>query len=249
MVIRQEYQDRLPLYVLARCPECGAQITEPVDTFSLNGLDWGLRGTDGMGWATVDNKAKKFKYCRHVRIVSWFLNLNGLVPDDLFADKQIHHPGPEVPSLMAIPATVAGVRVVMQRLPIGRFDDEVLTPRYSLYFLTYFAADRRAFDRATGDFFPTYSLERSDTDRDFDLVRHAEEGRLQWIDPESPDQRIVGIAEAPFPYGNIQGERCFHYVIKRSGIQKHRPGLLERIYTRVASLMGGDGKMGDESAD
>jgi hypothetical protein len=244
--ITREYMERLPHYVIARCPECGGQITEPVDTFSLNGLDWGLMGNNGMGWAQISYKWKKLRYCDHVRIISWFLNLNGLRPDDLFDHKQIYRPGPEVPSLAVIPATAPGVRVVMQHLPIGRFGDAAPTPRYSLYYLSYFASNSRAFEGAIGDYFPTYSLERMDTERDFDLARHARTGRLLWIDPDSPDQQLVGVKDAPFPYGSIRGERAWDFMITRAGIgDSHPPGLLARAYSRVVSWLTGPTRLDD----
>jgi hypothetical protein len=234
LAITEEYGHRLPIYVLARCPECGRSVPEPIDTFSLNGFMWGLQGNAGAGWSgSLQSVGKKFGYCEHVQIVSWFLNLNGLLPDDLFEDQEIYRPGPEIPSLMVVPATVPGVRLVMQHLRIGRFDDDVLTPRYSLYFLTYFAQDADAFGRATLDVLPDCSLERSDTVRDCDLARYANEERLLWIDSESPDQRLVSVKDAPFPYGSIEGERGFDFVITRRGIEptprRGLFGLLERL--------------------
>ncbi|HSH04890.1 MAG TPA: hypothetical protein VLL52_20420, partial [Anaerolineae bacterium] len=44
------YRTKLPLYLLARCPFCGGEVRERVDTFSLLGPGWWLSEAAGYGW-------------------------------------------------------------------------------------------------------------------------------------------------------------------------------------------------------
>lgn len=228
-----EYRARLPVHLLARCPFCARAIVEPVDTLSLNGPGWG-QANAGLGWSgSLGLRRREFDYCDHLRIIAFFLNLGGRKPDDLFLDKRILS-GSEVPSLMRVPLRVPDMRVVMHRLPVGRFDDS--GSPYALYFLSYFSADDAAFDAMMRAWDTHYGLVDYD-DIDYDLAAGAAQGRLLWLDPGDPELPLVGSDRADFPYGHIEGDRSPHRVLTRSGIEhpgekRRQSGLLSRMLRR-----------------
>lgn len=228
-----EYRSRLPVYLLARCPFCGTPVSEAVDTFSLNGFGW-RDPNNGLGWSkNMGVVRKEFNYCDHPKIISYFLNLEGIVPDDLFPEKTIQS-GPEVPSVMNVPMRAEGTAVVMHRLAVGRLDDAQLQPRYSLYFLSYFASDQEAFAAAIKSWDIHYGLAEYD-DVDYDLSAWAERKRLLWLKPDSPELPLVSTESDPFPYGEIKGDRFPYRTLTREGVKLPQPGLFERfldLFTR-----------------
>ena len=231
-----EYRSRLPVHLLARCPFCGNPVAEPVDTFSLNGFGW-RDPNCGLGWATnMGVVRKEFNYCDHVKIISYFLNLQGLVPDDLFPGKQIQS-GPELPSIMNVPMRAEGTAVVMHRLAVGRFDDSTPQRRYSLYFLSYFASQPEAFNAAIDGWDIHYGMAEYH-DVDYDLSSWAVRKRLLWLDPNSPELPLASAESAQFPYGGIQGDRFPYRTLTREGVKLPQPGLFERLLNLFSRRRG-----------
>jgi hypothetical protein len=221
------YRARLPICLLARCPVCGREIVEPVDVFSLNGFGWG-DANNGLGWShSMGVRAKEFDYCAHVKIISYFLNLNGLAPDDLMPGKSIAA-GPEIPSVMRVPMRSEKTKIVMHRLPLGRFDDADWQPRYSLYFLSYFTDDAQAFAAATADWGLHYGMAEYD-DVDYDLAAWANRKRLLWLKPDDSTRPLANIEQAPFPYAPINGDRRPFRTLTRDGVVVPKPGLVSRL--------------------
>jgi len=225
--ITTEYRAHLPVYVIARCPFTGKPISEPVDTFSLNGFGWGM-GNWGAGWsASLGPSLAEHKASSHLRIVAYFLNLHGLTPDDLFPDKVIKT-GPEVPSIMRVPMAAEDSVAVMHELPIGRYDDAQLQPRYSVYFISYFTKSAKSYNQAIKDWGVHYGTIEYDN-IDYDLASWAKKGRLLWLKADDPELPLMNCETADFPYGNIQGSRAVERTLTRTRIEIPEPTLIDRV--------------------
>lgn len=161
-----EYWDRLPLYLIARCPFCDAAYVECLDTHSLLGwkvhpgfwdfvytsrqeklseaeierrLEAVERGTAQPDeyWKSTFKAALQRAGCQHFVAVQFFVNLHGLVPKEVvYFSNQS-----EVPYVMPVflPDDIKSY-VVMHSLPICRVKQEKFVPSYSLYLLTYYSA-------------------------------------------------------------------------------------------------------------
>ncbi len=225
--IQVEYGRRLPIYLTSRCPFCGEPKSEPIDTFSLNGFGWGLANY-GAGWsADLGLPPKTPGKCRHLRIISYFLNLRGQVPVELFSDKQIKA-GPEVPSIMRVPMAASDAIAVIHELPVGRYGEHPRQPRYSVYFVSYFTERSESFAEATKDWGVHYGSVEYD-DVDYDLVSWAEGKRLLWLDNNHPELPLVSIADADFPYADIEGDHSPERIITCTGVSVPQPDIISRI--------------------
>ena len=222
-----EYMHHLPVYAIARCPFCDRQVTQHVDTHSLNGLGWERRGA-GYGWAQeLGGQIPLEQLCGHVRIIAEYLNLKGERPDDLFPDKVIRS-GPETPSIMLVPMRAPGARAVIHQLPIGRFDEIVPRPHYSVYFLTYFTESAAAYDAATANWGVHYGRVE-DQDVSYELVDRVRDGGLLWLDQDDPQLPLASPLVEAFPYGVIAGDRWPEHIITRAGIARPRRSLADRV--------------------
>ncbi len=229
----QRYRARLPVHLLALCPICGTPFGEPVDTLSLNGFGWDLPNA-GLGWAQrLGVQRKEYGYCKHLLCASFFLSLNGVVPDDLFEDKSIQA-GPEVPSIMRAPMRPEGARAVIHHLPIARYDDPSSTAAYSVFFMTYFVPDEKEFSRQTKDWQPHYGMVDYD-DADYELLPWVEQGRLLWLTAKDSAPALDTDDSESFPYGMIEGDRSSNRVITRSGVSD--PGR-KSILRRIGRMLG-----------
>jgi hypothetical protein len=190
-----------------------------------------------LGWAkNLGVVRKELKYCDHLKIISYFLNFEGLVPDDLFPGKQIQS-GPEVPSIMNVPMRAESVVVVMHRLGVGRLDEATLQPRYSLYLLSYFASDQTAFSAAIRGWDVHYGMAEYD-DVDYDLAAWANQQRLLWLDTTAPQLTLASAGAMRFPYEGIQGDRSPYRTLTREGVQLPQPGLFERLLNMFSRRRG-----------
>ena len=227
MAIVREYRSRLPLYLLAHCPVCAKPVSEPIDTFSLNGFGW-REPNRGLGWShSMGTRSEEYNYCQHIKIISFFLNLNGIQPDDLLPDKVLRS-GPEVPSIMTVPMQAEGMQIVMHKLPIGRFDDTEPQPHYAVYFLSYFASDEDAFNNVIRKWDCHYGMVDYD-EVDYDLRHWTEEGKLLWLDASKPDLPLLDASSAEFPYPGISGSKWPERQITRDP-EKPKRSLFGRLF-------------------
>lgn len=227
--IEKDYARRLPAYLLARCPFCRAPIGEPVDTFSLNGFGWAYRG-DGRGWAPSLCPEEHLFRCPHVRIVAYYLDLRGRIPDDLFTDKKILA-GPGLPNIMLVPMTLDDAVAVIYELPIGRFDDDEPRHHYSAHFVTYFTESEESFnevERGWGLHHGRVEFTRVD----YDLRAWAERGRLLWLDAGAPELPLGRWGDVPFPYSDTDGDRTRYRTITSEGSGAPKPRGLARLFRR-----------------
>lgn len=222
-----EYLMRLPVHVIARCPHCGRELRQHVDTLSLNGFGWENPGV-GYGWAhSLGGQLPLADQCPHARIIAEYLNLKGERPDDLFADKVIRS-GPEVPGIMAAVMTAPGARAVLHELPIARFGDPALRPRYAVYFVCYFTETAAEFEAATAAWGGEYGRV-DDLDLSHDLEQWVRKGRLRWLDRGHPELPLADPDAAAFPYRDIPGDRWPWHIITRDGSARPRRSLADRL--------------------
>ena len=214
------YQSNLPVYVLARCPICGGRVSEPVDTFSLSGLGWWLSESSGFGWlGRRISQARNLKAliapreggpsyraeCEHARAVTYGVNLHGIIPDDVQMTEYIVI-GSGRPGVLRPFMERAGSYAVVHALPVGRLDDVAWQPRYTAYFVCYFAEEAGAFEEslAPQDWYGDKFVWPYDQ-MDYDLVPWLEKGKLFWIGPEGEGYPLQQGPVGEFPYGNVEG--------------------------------------------
>ncbi len=203
-----EYLNQLPVYIVARCPFCGGRAWDKVDTYSLNGPGWWMLESPDARFHWSDTLDKMESDCGHAQLMSWSINLNDRIPDDVFVGtaKRPFEISSERPRLMLWPMQVTATRTcaVIHALPIGRFDDAQPQHRYTAFFVTYFAEDatvfREAAERGDMSIFAFQGIAY-----DFDLIKWVKAKRLFWLKPSDPSLPLQHSLVEAFPYGNVQG--------------------------------------------
>ncbi|MBA3533721.1 MAG: hypothetical protein H0T73_17525 [Ardenticatenales bacterium] len=204
-VMNSDYFARLPVYLLARCPLCNGRVWEAIDTFSLNGIGW--RQPHGFGWSGGgwDQHAERYTYsfiaeCNHAQFMTYSVNMNGLQPTDVYRSYPL---GPEKPFVLK---HFGQFKAVIHALPIGRYDDSAVVPRYTVYFTTSFTDQPSALRTTivTGD--PSDGGAAFHyREADYDLPPRVDRGQLHWLDTHSPELPLKNRPLESFPYANIQG--------------------------------------------
>jgi hypothetical protein len=245
------YRTRLPVYLLARCPICGGQVREPIDTFSLSGAGWWLSEPRGFGWfgrclqiaheTLYPLASKRFTEpsyeaeCAHVQAVHYGVNLNGIIPDDV---KQARYViiGSERPGMLRPFIEQEGSYAVVHALPVGRLDDVEWQPHYTAYFVTYFSQDGGAFQRSLlpqkwydKEFLWPYEL------MDYDLARWVEAGKLSWLGKKEERFHLRQGSVEEFPYGDVVGLVGRWALNAKRGAQLMPPVQGVRLYTSQRS--------------
>ncbi len=77
----ESYWQQLPVYVISRCPLCGASYTSPLDVHSLRG--WGTLSSSTSPRIPYFFIDKYELSCEHRLAVQKFVNLEGLIPSEL----------------------------------------------------------------------------------------------------------------------------------------------------------------------
>ncbi len=215
------YQTKLPVYLLARCPICGGEVTEAVDTISLSGTGWWISDTRGFGWFGREIKwvyevFRPLFYprhmepsytagCEHVRAMSYGVNLNGIFPDDIVHVGRIHM-GSEKPGVWGPFMAIAGSFAVIHTLGINRLDEPDGPPRYTAYFITYFNEDKDSFEQS---FAPKSRYDKRfvwpHNDLDYNLSPWLENGKLYWLGPEADGLPLRQEPGNEYPYYDMDG--------------------------------------------
>lgn len=221
MELPQMYRARLPVYLLARCPICNQNVTEPVDTFSLMGVGWWWDEPLGFGWfgrSAVDvdtqgshlniNKTSGVSFqttCPCVRALTYGVNLQGQQPSDVtnnFVWLSSEQPGLFKP-FMDLPDSYA----VISTLSVGEWGASSLQAKYTAWFVTYFNKAPQTFDPLFPDNNqPSQPHFKWDYDHmDYDLVPWMEAGKLFWLDGNTLSQNL----QAPiFKLRGVTGRWC-----------------------------------------
>ncbi len=219
----REYWTRLPRYVVARCPYCNTSYTEPLDTHSLSRWGFDPNRTDGVftkwfyqqwldGAPGLDNGP-----CPHFLAVSTTFNLNGTVPVE--CDTILNRLG-ELPYVLAayMPDDTPAV-AVLHSLPICRVEGAAFVPRYLLFTVTYYAGDgdivrnrirearQKLLERYADDPMHAPQWWGAEGPHAYDLAYWVRWGKLQWLDPSTPDLALQAGSLAAFPYPALRGLR------------------------------------------
>jgi hypothetical protein len=218
-----DFVQKLPNYIIARCPLCNSEYKAVLDTHSLK------------TWGTIpelDNAVFSAKHqeigCNHFVAVHSFVNLNGIFPKEQSRYFRNEYDVPFISPLF-VPDDVPAY-AVMHSLPICRIEDEQFIPRYALYTLTYYAPEeyihweprsstkslvrrgilherRSAEHKGEWEGF-LYGLWDARQHPDWwDLPLWVKKGKLLWLDPYSSNLELKNGPVEDFPYVNIQGYR------------------------------------------
>ena len=209
-----DYWNRLPKYTVSRCPLCGAMYTVTLDTHSL-AAGW---NTNPDAWKNIPSEEKSHAQCNHFVAIQTFVNVNGIIPNEL----SYYHNELDVPFIM--PSFVPNDSksfAVMHSLPICRIEDRTFVPRYLAFMVTYYAdrpdeiiRRRREENQSFGLGDAEYqapSLFTSDEalahPEAWNLPLWVANKKLQWLDSTVAQLPLrVGPPEA-FPYAHIRGYR------------------------------------------
>ncbi len=215
----KKYWSIIPEYIFARCPFCGKEQKEQIDTYSLRNWE---RATDGrlVFWREHSQR------CIHLARTHAFINMNGIIPQisntELIWNSDFISEAPLVyPFLFD---KVKSCRAVIHSLPICRIEGDRFVPRYTLYVISYFVKwpliARRNVTKTLREYEP--SMERRcllpyphkgipDVESWWDMTKYVKEKKLLWIKPD--DEKFSLMREVnQFPYGNIEGRR-FPYIM------------------------------------
>lgn len=200
--LNDAYWQRLPTYIVARCPLCHTPYTEKLDTHSIRGWD-----SDPNLWSAVNSDFHS--RCHHFVSVQTFVNLNGHLPTEL----KYYWSQYDIPFLMPFflpndhPAFA-----VLHSLPICHIEEGQFVPRYIVYMMTYYAESpplievlRRQYWAAKFKSDTDAHVPRLELSGERDLPKWVERGRLLWLDPSSPDLALKSGPLEEFPYVDIKG--------------------------------------------
>ncbi len=193
--LRETYLRRLPRVVMSRCPLCDALLHHTFDP-------WGF---DGLWWEGYDPPQRRAAAaCAHFRLLRGAVAIAGPVTqrpwepwDQALADLGGDAPH-VIPRLLAFPGMIAVVAAIAMdhghtAYPIAYFSDATPAPGTlcaSWTESTYGWTDARGA--------PAWSIVHDDWD--FRLAPWIERGRLCWIDPDDPHDRLVRGPAHRFPF-------------------------------------------------
>jgi hypothetical protein len=209
----RDYSERLPNYLIARCPLCGATYTGRLDTHSLAG--W---STHPEYYGAVYSEHYQQIGCAHFLAVQTFVNLNGLIPTEVpYFDSNL-----DVPFVIPlyVPDAIPSY-AVLHSLPICRIEQQTFAPRYAVYMITYYSTEpktlwnrRLAENEAFGAGDPDYrgpimytSGEARANPETWDLRLWVARKKLQWLDPSATDLSLKVGPPEELPYVDIEGYR------------------------------------------
>jgi len=218
------YMEKLPAYIMARCPFCHLEYKTLLDT---HGLRYGRVSSSGDQLGHPLNER-----CVHFLAIHAFLNLNGLFPLERSKSFRNDYDVPFISPLF-LPDEVPSY-AVMHSLPICRIENGQFIPRYYLYTLTYYVpenyvswektipsnpqkyrhriiSERRLSEMRANNlhweeflYFPPQARKYPDW---WDLPLWVTKGKLLWLDPHSPSLELKSGPVEDFPYANVQGFR------------------------------------------
>lgn len=204
---QKRYLERLPDYVIARCPFCQRESREGLDTYSVTAWSRGSAGLWAFDHQTV------LSHCEHFTLVEPFFHFHGLWPKEakgLF--------GPEVPYVIAHLLESNQCLAVMHALPVCRIEGNAFLPRYTLFLITYFSHEPEQSRRAVTKYNVQFTDEPYvpspflvETGKDWNnLAKWVAEGKLYWLDSQSDSLPLQTGDLGRFPYANITGRTFSH---------------------------------------
>jgi hypothetical protein len=200
------YLDKLPSYVIARCPLCLEENVEKIDTYSIR--TWG-----GLNAGDSVFSSRRSTYCRHFALAQTFFHFHGIWPTGARISV-----GPEVPYVIGHLLEDGWCQAVIHALPVCRIEDNTFVPRYTLFMVSYFSSVPKIAYKVLLDHNRPYGevgvnkvfLPNVVREHWWDLRQWVSAGLLHWMDGSDPDLPIRTHDAEAFPYGEITGRRFFH---------------------------------------
>jgi len=194
----KEYEERLPILPLSRCPYCRKLLLRRFDPYDLNGSWWGLL------WHHPNEPPA----CKHFFVLLGALNLNGHDPVENQSKDGII-PGPEVPYVIPRLLKMDGMVTVVHSIPVSE--------RYVAFPIAYFARHRppqaentRPWGRAMYALDDVMWNTRSEY-YEFDLKPWIEKKKLLWLDDANP-KLPLDQWPSKYPYSGVEGRRYFYRI-------------------------------------
>ena len=197
-----DFIDQLPSYTIARCPYCGQENIERLDTYSI--CKWRTK----LGNSVFHGNGISH-HCQHFTLTQPFFHFHNIWPEG--ARGQL---APEKPHVIGHILETGACKAVIHALPICHIEDDKFLPLYTLFMVTYFAphplwANRRILDFSTNYVEPLvvwYFVDPPEgCEHWWDLDLYVEDGSLYWVDADDPELNIYTKDLSKFPYGNIEG--------------------------------------------
>jgi hypothetical protein len=219
----EPFLNRLPAYVIARCPICSIENVEGLNTYSLH--DWDMTSGE-----SVFDYRLIVHHCEHFALAQAFINFHGVWPAE--AEGML---GSEVPHVIGHLLEKRRCLAVIHALPICRIEDDAFVPRYTLFIISYFSkSPKKAYDAVI-----TFNVDYVEPGVAWPFIpppdgcehwwnlRHwVSAGKLFWVDGDGPALGIQTHDTDAFPYGGITGrtqpyEHTFPYPLpKPSRVRK-----------------------------
>ncbi len=202
---KEEYWNKLPEYVLSKCPICGAEHTDWLD---LHSLVMGGIWVDKIIWTYKRNIL--YRSCEHGVAMALFLHLNDNKVDEIASLQS------EVPFLtdFLFPKEIKESFAVINAFPLCRIINDQFVPAYTLFIIKYYGANPRTLTKLRnlppGEWVNPpflYSVNEAwehRKDKVFDLEYWVEQGRLFWVDEEN-GKIVLRNNPKDFPYTGIEG--------------------------------------------
>lgn len=214
-----DYWEKIPEYILSKCPFCGEVYSEQIDTY--NTYKWGEPFSGGEAYLLNEKTVK----CSHFYKIHVFLNFNGLPPSISIKEPiKSRTYIPEAPHVIA-PFLAEGIdsKAVIHALPICRIEKGKFVPRYTVYMVAYFCPEsevqkiiesrHKYFEGAPDPIAipDMLFMKNEDIDEWFDLKRWVTKDRLYWLEPNNPELPLKKGLVEEFPFAEIEGRRWPYY--------------------------------------
>lgn len=198
---RHLFFDRLPEYMVARCPYCHKENIEQLDTYSVAHHLW-TKGVVG------ESIGRIVHHCEHFRFIQPFVNFHSIWPSEARGEFDA-----EVPHVIGHLLEKDLASAVIHALPICRIEDDTFVPRYTGYMVSHFSEiSKEAIENVALKFnlefagpYIIYLTESRDTSWQ-DLRSWVETGKLYWVDANTSTLEIRTSDAKNFPYGDIKGK-------------------------------------------
>ena len=214
----KDYWELLGNYIIAKCPICGVEYKESLDTYSLRRWE---RAIDG---DAIFHPEANVSHCEHFIVVQHFINYNGYTPEvsatELLWAGDMNSEVPHVMPMLFDEEIES--YAVMHSLPICKIEDDRFVPRYTLYTLTYYTheehieelKDRLRHWEPEVHKMQLLTFPISDygeAEEWWDLSQWVQQGKLFWLEPDNPELPLIKGPVEKFPYGNITGRKMPYF--------------------------------------
>ena len=214
----KDYWELLGNYIIAKCPICGQEYKEQLDTYSLR--QW-VRAANGN---IIFRSESNIERCKHFIVANHFINFNRINPE--VSPIELCWPtsfNSEVPHVMPMlfDEEIESY-AVMHSLPICKIEDDRFVPRYTLYTLTYYTHEEHIeelkdrlrhwepkMERVELLTFPISDY--GEAEEWWNLNQWVQQGKLFWLEPDNPELPLIKGPVGKFPYGNITGRKMPYF--------------------------------------